>query len=157
MQQAGILAVWLVILFLQSACSSLPVAPVPPPLRHATPVEPVADVDLLQISPAMEAFLERYILPYSNVDTRLNLLSMAVVENGMLGFQYEDEPTLTAGETFQRRSGNCISHANMVIALARRAGLDAYYQEIAIPPEWASRQDTLLIRRHINVVLRSPQ
>lgn len=41
----------------------------PPPLHHDGPIVPVADVDVLALSPEMEEFLERYILIYSNKHT----------------------------------------------------------------------------------------
>lgn len=153
-------AVWVVVLvaMMLSACASVrPVKVVPPALNSPDAVVQIADVDVLAVSPEMDAFLERYILRYQNLDTRLRLLTLAVVISGVLGFEYDDTSTLTAAETFSRRSGNCISHANMLIALARRAGLDARYQEVVIEPEWTSRDDTVLINKHINVVLASPQ
>ncbi|MDH3767300.1 MAG: transglutaminase-like domain-containing protein, partial [Gammaproteobacteria bacterium] len=141
-----------------SACATQHTIKVTPPALQGTDVAVrITDVNVLAVSPAMETFLERYILPYPNLDTRLDLLAVAVAENGVLGFNYADSATSTAEETFSSRSGNCISHANMVIALARRAGLDAHYQQVAIQPQWTSREDTVLIRKHINVVLTSPK
>ena len=66
----------------------------PPPLIHSTSVEQVDDVDVLAVSPAMEAFLDRYVRPYPNQQTRLNLLALAVASTGVLGFDYDDTRTL---------------------------------------------------------------
>lgn len=101
----------------------------------------------------MDEFLERYILRYSNMNTRLTLLMDAVSANGVLGFSYNDGLTLTSAEAFDFRAGNCIGFANMLIALARRAGLKAEYQEVLRKPEWYTREDTVLLVKHINVVL----
>ena len=140
------------------ACASNPSVDTSiPPLHGAAPVEQVADVDLLATTAEMEAFLERYILPYEDAQTRLNMLTLAITSSGVLGFDYDDTRTLTAAEAFKTRSGNCISFANMMIALARNAGLDASYQEVLIQPVWTSREDTLLITKHINVVVSSPR
>ena len=128
----------------------------PPPLLQTGPEVQVAAVDVLVVTPAMDDFLERYILPYKNLETRLNLLSLAVTSTGVLGFDYEEARTLTAAEAFRTRSGNCIGFANMMIALARAAGLQAEYQEVLRRPEWSSRKDTLLLIKHINVVISSP-
>ncbi len=38
----------------------------PPPLHHPATAVQVEDVDLLEVTPEMEAFLERYILKYRN-------------------------------------------------------------------------------------------
>lgn len=128
---------------------------VPPPLLHAGPEVQVVDVDILAVTPAMEAFLERYILEYSNSHTRLNLLATSVTSSGVLGFDYDDTRTLTAAEAFETRSGNCLGFANLIVALARRAGLTASYEEVFRRPVWASREDTVLVMKHIIVVIES--
>jgi tetratricopeptide (TPR) repeat protein len=127
----------------------------PPRLQYDGPAMQVADVDVLALSPEMENFLERYILIYSDKHTRLTLLMNAASGNGMLGFNYDDAFTLTAAEAFEARVGNCIGFANMMIALSRAAGLEARYQEVFKQPEWSSRNDTVLLVKHINVILES--
>lgn len=140
-----------------SACSSAP--PVrfdpPPPLLHEEARVQVNDVDVLEVTPEMDAFLEKYILPYNNSQTRLHLLSTAVNSSGVLGFEYDPGMTYTAAEAFEKRSGNCIAFANMMVALARRAGLKAAYQEIIRNPTWTSVDDTVLLVKHVNVVIES--
>lgn len=142
---------------LLSACASLPVGNVtPPPLRNAGPEVQVADIDILELSPAMENFLERYVLQYPAGQTRLELLTLAVTSSGVLNFKYDEKRTLTATEAFAARSGNCIGFANMLIALARAAGLGAHYQEVSIQPEWSEYEDdTVLLFNHVNVVIES--
>ena len=130
--------------------------PTPPPLLNYGPEVQVADVDVLAISPKMAEFVERYILKYSDRHTRLFLLMNAVSPNGVLGFDYDASLTLTATESFERRTGNCIGFANMMIGLARRAGLKAEYQEVLRRPEWSNHEDTVLLIKHINVLIYSP-
>ena len=143
---------------LLAACGSVQTTdPKLPTLRNSGPEIQVADIDVLALSPEMDEFLERYILPYQRKRTRALLLMDAVSPNGVLGFDYEDKFTLTAAEAFDRRTGNCIGFANMMIALARKAGLDATYQEITRRPEWSSRQDTVLVIKHVNVLLSIPE
>jgi tetratricopeptide (TPR) repeat protein len=142
-------------LMLAGCASQTPKNLTPPLFLHDGPEVQVTDVDILAITPAMEAFLERYILDYSNSQTRLNLLATAVTSSGVLGFDYEDSRTLSAAEAFESRSGNCLGFANMMIALARRAGLRANYEEVLRRPVWASREDTVLVMKHIVVVMES--
>jgi Flp pilus assembly protein TadD len=154
----GRVVVLLTGLLMLGACATSPVVDTRlPPLQGSARIEQVADVDLLAVTPEMEAFLERYILPYDDPHTRLNMLTLAITSSGVLGFDYDDTRTLTAAEAFKTRTGNCISFANMMVALARKAGLDASYQEVLIQPVWTSREDTLLITKHINVVVSSPR
>ena len=127
-----------------------------PPLHHSGPEIQVPDVDVLALSPAMEEFLEHYILKYADMHTRMYLLMNSISSNGVLGFDYDESLTLTSTEAFAARSGNCIGFANMMIALARRSGLKAHYQELFRQPDYASREDTVLLIKHINVVLEAP-
>lgn len=124
-----------------------------PTLRHDGPEVQITDVDVLAVTPEMEEFLERYVLEYPNSNTKLHLLSNAMSGNGVLGFEYDDASTLTAAEAFESRSGNCIGFSNMMVALARQAGLTASYQEIIRRPVWSSRADTVLLLKHVNVVI----
>jgi tetratricopeptide (TPR) repeat protein len=144
---------------LLSACASLPMGNVtPPPLRNAGPEVQVDDIDILELSPAMENFLERYVLKYAAGQTRLELLTSAVTSAGVLNFKYDEERTLTAAEAFDAGTGNCIGFANMMIALARAAGLGAHYQEVSIQPVWSDYEnDTVLLFKHVNVVIETPR
>lgn len=129
----------------------------PPALLHSGPGVILPEVDLLEVTPEMEAFLDRYILPYNNSQTRLYMLTTAVTSSGVLGFDYDARRTLSAGEAFRTRSGNCVAFANLMVALARRAGLKAYYQEVIRNPEWASDGETVLLVKHVNVIVESNQ
>ncbi|MCW8925685.1 MAG: tetratricopeptide repeat protein [Xanthomonadales bacterium] len=124
-----------------------------PPLRVNEPVAQVADVDVVAVSPEMDAFLEQYILPYNSIHTRMTLLMDAVSGNGVLDFDYDDGFTLTSVDAFKTHAGNCIGFANMLVALARKSGIKASYQEVLRRPEWSTREDTVLLVKHINVIL----
>ena len=141
-----------------SACASQQLDNLtPPPLLNLGPAKQVAEVDVLAVSPAMEEFLERYVLKYADKQTRLHLLMSAIARNGALGFDYDEALTLTASDAFDSRGGNCIGFANMMVALARRAGLNAEYQEVLRQREWSNHEDTVLLVKHVNVIVESPR
>ena len=141
-------------ILLLSACASQQLEKfTAPPLLYAGSEVQLADIDVLAVTPEMEEFLERYILQYANSTTKVHLLSNSMGRSGVLGFEYVDSRTLTATEAFESRSGNCIGFSNMMIALARQAGLKASYQEIIRRPVWSSREDTVLLLKHVNVVI----
>lgn len=110
--------------------------------------------DTLALTPAMKEFVAKHANRRQRPKQRLKLLIDAVTHPGLLGFQYEEDQTLTAPEAFTRRSGNCIAFTNLFIALARQAGLKAYYQEVRVNPYWAEKSDTYLLAKHINVLVR---
>ncbi len=147
----------LVAMLILTACASNPkpnLSP-PPALQYPTADVQVTDVDVLALTPAMEAFMQRYVLLHPDLDTRLNLLNLSVANTGVLGFDFDDTRTLSAAKAFETRSGNCIGFANMMVAMARRAGLKAQYQEVLRRPEWSSFEDTTVLTKHINVVISS--
>jgi Flp pilus assembly protein TadD len=43
----------------------------------------------------------------------------------------------------------------LFVALARGAGLDARYQIVDMPPDWSSESEFVVIRQHINALVRS--
>ena len=129
----------------------------PPPLLTSEPAIVIPDIDLLEMSPRMDRFLNQYVTEKDGSDLRRQLLAIAIADSSILGFYYNDVRTLTAEQAFNTRSGNCIAFANLFIALAREAGLDARYHEVSIPPEWTSRDDTFIIAKHINVLVDSPR
>ena len=154
---SGRVIVLLAGMMMLSACAQVqPVNVTPPPLRYPGPVVQVDDVDILSVSPAMDKFLERYVLIYSNPQTRLDMLITAVVKSGVLGFEYDGAHTMTASEAFKSRIGNCVAFSNLMIALARRAGFDARYQEVYLRPQWSAfEDDTVLLFKHVNVVIEN--
>ena len=111
-----------------------------------------ADVDILEMSPEMIAFLEHHVNPESGDYSKMLQLLDAVIDEGGFSLVYDDK-TRTAVETFNQRRGNCLSFTNMFIAMARHLGLDAAYQEVEIPPDWSAQGQSFILSRHINVLL----
>lgn len=124
--------------------------------HHAAPV-PAGAVDPLALTPAMERFLDRFVRPYADPDTRVQLLARSLRDSAVLGFRYDERLTLTASEAFVRRQGNCVAYANLVVALARASGLEARYQEIQRVSAWDGTEDMVLVPKHINVVVETPR
>ncbi len=128
----------------------------PAVLQHIGWSAVVDDVDLLAVSENMQNFLDRYVMPYDSLQMRLYLLGLAVNDSAVLDFHYNPMQTLTASEAFEKRTGNCIAFAAMFVAMARASGLEAWFQEVAMRPEWSSHEDTLLVAKHINIVVEGP-
>ena len=103
-----------------------------PPLQHRGASLSVADVadrvpsvDLLAVDEAMRQFVARYTAGQHNSRLRLMSLHQAVRGAGGLDMQYDPFADGTAQEVFQRRIANCLSYANLFIALAPEADLEA--------------------------------
>lgn len=138
---------------LLAACAGTVYRGPPPPLLHAGSLPPVAEADILEMTPDMQAFVDRFAPLHADPPTRLRLLVGALASPAVLGFHYVEDRTLTARAAFEQRSGNCVAFSNLLVAMGRAARLDARFQEVVQEPVWSSVEDTLLVSRHINVVI----
>jgi Flp pilus assembly protein TadD len=146
-------AVPLMVLLL-GACANTTVRTSRLPPLHDQPSFHVADLDVHAVSPEMEAFLHRYVSTANRLESRVWNLVWATTDRGVLPFKYTPNLTQTSVETFSSKAGNCLAFSNMLVAMARSQGLQAWYQEVEIPPNWSSTNNTVLVNMHINVLVR---
>jgi len=143
----------IVAISLLTACASQSgVRPETPPLENHPPRE-IADIDILHVSKAMAAFVRQHTprdMKHANLAFNLAYTSL---DSNFLDFHYDSSKTLTAEEAFRQKTGNCLSFSGMIVAMARVAGLKAWYQEVEVRQEWDSINDTLLVSKHVNAVL----
>ena len=146
------------------ACASQPAERIQlaslPPLQLADRQLSLADVparavtpDLLATNDAMRAFVQRYTAGITNSRQRLMSLHRAVQGAGTLGIRYDPFAEGTAQQVFSRGTANCLSYANLFVALAREAGLDARYQWLEVRPQWSRVGDRVQVGLHVNVVV----
>jgi len=138
---------------LLSACASVrPVVSALPPLLNQIPIE-VPDADFQSVSAPMTEFLDQYVPLSDSIETRSWNMAWSVTDRTTLPFDYEPNLTQTAAKTFATHKGNCLSFSSMLVAMARNRGLKAWYQEVEIPPQWSNLKNTLLVSKHVNVVV----
>lgn len=140
---------------LLSACAAKEIIQTPPiPELSNQPRYDIESIDPLAMSPEMKRFVDNHLGSRSFTEDRAWRLSYAALDPWILDFEYDPHVTLTAREAFRIRRGNCLAFSNMFIAMARYAGLNAWYREVEIEPEWNSREDTLLVSLHVNAATR---
>ena len=112
-----------------------------PPLSLQDEVLTVSDValrvqtpDLLAVDEAMRQFVGTYTGGIASRRQRLRTLHSAVSGAATLGVEYDPFAEGTAQDAFHRQTANCLSYANLFVALAREAGLDARYQWVDVRP-----------------------
>ena len=145
----------MITMFLASACATqqeIDLPPIPPLLNQ--PTYDIESVDLLGMSNEMQQFVETHMGHRLGSESRAWSLAYAMLDPWVLDFTYDPSVTLTAREAFRTRRGNCLTFSNMFIAMAREAGLPAWYREVEIEPEWSSIDDTLLVSLHVNAATR---
>lgn len=163
-RQETVPALFILLACLLAACSSMPpsttgrVAGLPPlhldggilsvdgvAVRVSTP-------DLLAMDESMSAFVERY-AGGANVRQRLENLHRAIRGQATLGIEYDPGAEGSASEVFRAGVANCLSFANLFVALARAADLDARYQWVEVRPQWTRLGERVAVRLHVNAVI----
>ncbi len=119
------------------------------PLVAGVELEDLSQVDILELSPEMTEFIDRWVDPDGGEYFRLWRLLYAVMGDGTFEVIY-DGSTRTAQETFREQRGNCLSFTNMFVAMSRYLGLESNFQEVMVPPDWSVSGETLIFNLHIN-------
>jgi Tfp pilus assembly protein PilF len=122
------------------------------PLADGVETLDFSQLDILEMTPEMKAFVDSYVGDANNMFARMRRLLHAVVGDGNFDLVYDDK-TRTAQETFRDARGNCLSFTNLFIAMARYLDLNASYQEVDIPPDWSLVGESFLFSQHINVLV----
>jgi Flp pilus assembly protein TadD len=122
------------------------------PLAAGVELEDLSQVDMIELSPGMIVFLDRWVDQHEGDYFKLRRLLYAVMGDGTFDLIYDDT-TRTAQETFRDQRGNCLSFTNMVVAMSRYLDLDAKYQEVLVPPNWSVAGQTFILSRHVNVLV----
>lgn len=129
------------------ALQSVPFMPVPaesPPTME----EVVAVPSALE-----EEFRRRVLDAAASSERRLDKLIEFMFNEDGLGLQYRPEATHTISESYRTRQVNCLSFTMMVVVLARKAGLQAYPQQIDRVLAWGLTGDVVMQSMHANAVV----
>jgi Flp pilus assembly protein TadD len=124
-------------------------------LGHEVLVAELPQHDLFTITPEMEAFARKAIRHGENYFEKVKALHIALLSSqesgghGIIYSAYITEPPIT---TFAQRHANCLSFTLLYTAMARAVGINAYVNEVEIPPTWDLRnKKDMVFLRHVNV------
>ena len=115
----------------------------------AIPERETEVVDLLALSPEMEEFIDARVRPGMPRSAKARRLMDALFGPDGLDIVYGNTRTRTAVETFEARSGNCLSFTILFVALARHVGLEAHFKEVGEILSWDRRGDVAVTNRHM--------
>ena len=111
--------------------------------------------DLLVIDDEMKAFVETFTDQGMSRRERLHSLHRAFNTPGLWPIRYDAAVDGSAKETFYAQRGNCLAYANLIVAIAREAGLDARYHWMEVRPEWTRMGELVAVRLHVNALVRT--
>ena len=81
------------------------------------------------------------------------VLIEALHDRGQLRLAYDAERTGNAAETFDSRSGNCLSLVLMTGALARHLGLPVTFRAVQLDPQYTRAGGLTLENGHVNILM----
>jgi Flp pilus assembly protein TadD len=121
-----------------------------PAVAASRPVDTAAAaIDVMALTPEIERFIEERVSLNQPRSARLRGLMSALFGKNGLDITYGNVKTKTAVETFESRSGNCLSFTILFVALARHVGLEAHFQEVGEILSWDRRGDVAVSNRHM--------
>jgi Tfp pilus assembly protein PilF len=153
----------LLMFLLLAACAGAPPAP-PVPSRlfsdaaFGAPSERIGAADLFAMSPEMRAYLDSagFRAQVRAKGAERGLVD-ALYEKGELKIEYDAAMTRNAAQTFQARSGNCMSLVIMTAAFAKELGMNVRYQEVVVEDTWRRSGDLYMASSHVNLSLGQAQ
>ncbi len=116
-------------------------------------LSPTPDIDVLSLNAAMKALLQQQVLVYATRAERAEALRRLFYRSDLLALKYDPGRTGTASETFEAGAGDCVSFANLAVAMARYAGLTASFQNVLVQPLWEKDGAIAVLKRHVNVLI----
>lgn len=130
-------------------------------LGRAYTEQELPETDLFGLSSEMKQFVDRVVKGKNSDDAKAEAIHRGLLgpvsENGR-GITYSAQVTNTGIDAFSAREANCLSYTLLYVAMAKYAGLDAYFNEVILPPTWDMRgEDTYLFMRHMNARVVMPK
>lgn len=121
------------------------------------PLQPSADAalplmrDVVSVPDALQARLRAHVIePGTSRERRLEALVALLFDDAGYGLQYDGSLTRTVAQSAADRRANCLSFSLLFVALARKAGIEAYVQETDHVLAWQGG-DALYGNGHVNV------
>ncbi|WP_165794969.1 tetratricopeptide repeat protein [Solimicrobium silvestre] len=117
---------------------------------------PINAADALAISQPMRDFAQAKLSHrqgHLNMEDRRRALIEALYNGGELHLEYDSILTRTAAESFDAKSGNCLSLVLMTAAMAKELHLPIRYQTVIGVTDW-SRSDSFFVAvGHVNLLM----
>jgi Flp pilus assembly protein TadD len=141
---------------LLAACAPAPVAPQRGELWHdelfGAPSERIDPRAVFALSDAMRRYVRDELAAQRSIKGARQALIDAVSQ-GQLHLDYDSVRTRTAAQTFEARSGNCLSLVIMTAAFAKEMGIEVQYNRAAVGDMWSRSGNVYFLNGHVNITL----
>lgn len=109
--------------------------------------------EIYEVTPEMVSLVDRYIAREKNYHDKARRLVEMIFDHNFIGLAYQNTATLTAIETFENKTANCLSLTIMAYALANKSGIDIRFQDVKVPEYWERNGDYNFLTGHVNLVI----
>jgi Flp pilus assembly protein TadD len=110
----------------------------------------IPDADILLLGKEVTALLDDTVMPMEDLRDRLDAIIAILNDKVRFDTASDTYATKTAMETYETGTGNCLSFANLFVAMARHVGLEAGYQEVSTRPNWNREKGIIFVSKHIS-------
>jgi Tfp pilus assembly protein PilF len=146
---------------LLAACASTPKLPVPPAPSElfadgtfAAPSEPVTTAKLFDMSESMKSYLRSgTFAEYMRTRGAEQALVDLLYSKGQLKLEYDSTLTRTAAQTFEAKSGNCLSLVIMTAAFAKELNMQVFYQNVIVEETFTRNGSLMFASTHVNLTI----
>ncbi|MCX7221228.1 MAG: hypothetical protein NTY70_20575, partial [Burkholderiales bacterium] len=108
---------------------------------------------IFSLSDEMRLYLETTVPKQALNKNTQQALFEALRDQSRLRIEYDSIMTKKATQTFETRSGNCLSLVIMTAAFAKQLNLTVQYQSVDSEQAWSSNGDFHFASGHVNIVL----
>jgi Flp pilus assembly protein TadD len=146
--------------FVAAACASTPTQDRQQWLAEqlrARDLDPQEVIFPFEATPEMEVWVGENIVGSGAVEARLKRILDALLSEDRINFGYEVGRTVTASEVFSEPTGNCLSFANLFVALARAAEIPVYFMDVDDIRRFEKDGDLVIVSGHVTAGYGPPQ
>lgn len=121
------------------------------------PAQPASTANLFALNPAMRAYLHsaRFGALLRTHGQERGLVE-ALYRSGELQLDYDASVTRNAADTYDLRTGNCLSLVLMTAAFAKELGMPVQYNDVVAEQIWSRSGDMYFANTHVNLTLGRP-
>ena len=147
-------------LLLMAGCAAplLPLSAASPDMfddaHFGPPQEPLDPDDVFKMTPEMQAYLDKTILPIARARGVREALVDALYTRSKLMLEYDSSTTRTASEAFAARQGNCLSLVIMTGAFANAMNLKVTFQQVSTEEMWSRSGGMYFMSGHVNLAFQ---
>ncbi|MDU0352878.1 tetratricopeptide repeat protein [Paraglaciecola aquimarina] len=112
-----------------------------------------SEEEIFKLDDIAKAYVHNTIEGINEPKEQMSALVHAVFDRSQMNLLYRGDANTLASETFHNQAANCLSLSIMMYSLAKEAGFNVDFQEIAVPETWTRRSGYSLLNGHINLRL----